>query len=191
MRRTTKTNNAMLAFLSGTVLTVHATESGAYTDPDDPSGYLHATFWVDGTGVVLKGPFGAENRTILKLTPRGLPILHASLQGTYTKPKTDLEVQRVRLVYQAACFLLGKGKLDKGIQLKASLPCQRPGCGRRLTAGQSLTLFEHPDYGRGFYGPVCAGRRTDLVRVTERKRIQSLTMEAMRDRINLNRIGGA
>lgn len=147
------------ALLSGKTITAHNTTSGQYQNLENPSGWLHATFRVEGRTFYMRGMFGSTDWAFASLW-RGDIVIHTSLSGHYRKV-SDHNRERVRTAGHVARYMLGKAKrLPENVKVKAPARCALCAAnGRvgRLTAGQSLTLQDGP-CGVAFYGPVCGGR---------------------------------
>lgn len=141
-------------FLSGLYVTVHDRTSGEYRNPSNPSGWSHATFALTGVnGRIEMLPKHGEQ-------PWAFARIHdgkaKKLPQRLMTPKSPVQRERMRIALAVLRYFTGERKtLPANVDVKAPAPCARPGCGRTLSTGQSLTLRVHPTWGPGFYGPVC------------------------------------
>ena len=168
------------ALLSGIAITAHNATSGQYFDRTAPTGWHHATFTLQGDTLYMRGENGYPDWPFATLAPKPQWLtLHSDLDGTYTtQPYTIRE--RIAVASRVVLFLLGATrKAPEGVEIKAPAPCAL--CGRKLTAGRSLTLQDGPN-GLGFYGPVCGAPR-DKGRAVKHKAGLALSIEEMHARI--------
>ncbi len=172
------------ALLSGIAITAHNVASGKYFDRANPTGWHHATFSLRDDMLYMRGENGSPDWPFATLVPKPTwLILHPTLAGQYSHMPFAMR-ERVAVASRVALFLLGASrKAPEGVEIKAPAPCAL--CGRKLTAGRSLTLQDGPE-GLGFYGPVCGSPR-DKGRAAKHKAGLSLSIEEMHSRIQKGR----
>ena len=172
------------ALLSGIAITAHNVVSGQYFDRSNPTGWHHATFSLQDGTLYMRGENGSPDWPFATLAPKPTwLILDPTLAGQYNHMPFAMR-ERVAAASRAALYLLNATpKLPKGIEIKAHAPCAL--CGRKLSAGRSLTLQNGPN-GPGFYGPDC-GKPRDKGRAAKHKAGLSLSIEEMHAKIQKGR----
>jgi hypothetical protein len=150
-RKRPQVSSLINLLLSGVHVTIHDTTSGEYRNANFPTGWSHATIRQEGNAFYMLGQNGSRDWKFATL--KGSKITATPTPDVFW----GIERQTAAIVGLSYMFGLRK-TLPRELEIKAPAACSL--CGRKLTAGRSLTLFNHPKYGLGFFGPHCAKRDT-------------------------------